>query len=357
MRVIAGSSRWGAALLAALFASLAVWGCGEKKEAEVAPETKDVETRLEQLGLTPEQAAKPVAKVGDRVITVGDVTDQINRLSPYIRRRWADPEKRKEFLQKLVRVELLSLEAERLGLEQDPEVQRTVKQVMIRLMVRNDLEKNLLPTSIDEKVLREEYEKELDKYHRPAQVRASQIVVKSRTEAERLIAQIEKKSDDRKFFREQAKKHSIDAETRDRGGDLGYFSKPEDRRDDEPQVPAAVARAAWSLQKVGDLAGEPVETDQGFHVVMLTNKKPEMNRSFDSVKRLIENRLLRDARTEVMDKFVEELRAKSDIRFFDENLAKVRIPEDRPGHHHHGGLFSADIPDSKLGGADPGGEE
>jgi peptidyl-prolyl cis-trans isomerase C len=348
MCVLAERRGTGIALCACLLGSLLA-GCGEEKAPTAPGAEKAADDHLDQLGLTPEQAAEPVAKVGDRVITVGDVTGQINRLSPYIRRRWADPEKRKEFLQKLVRVELLALEAERQGLAEDPEVQRTVKQVMIRLMIKNDLEKDLLPTTVDEKVLKEEYDKDIDKYRRPAQVRASQIVVKTRAEAEKLIAMTKKNAEDRKFFREQAKELSLDTDTKERGGDLGYFSKPEERRDDEPVVPEAVARAAWALQKVGDVADQPVETDKGFHVVTLTNKKPEMNRSFDSVKRLIENRLLRDARTKTMDKFVEELRAKAEIKFYDENLAKVRIAEDEPGHHHHGGIFSEDIPDSKLG--------
>ena len=138
--------------LAALIAAVFALGCGDKKdekptEAVAAAEPEDDADKLPD-GLTPEQAAMVVAKVGERQITVGDVTRQINRLSPYIRRRWAAPEKRKEFLEKLIRVELLSQEAERLGLGDDPEVQRTVKQVMIRLMVKNDLEKNLFPSRL-----------------------------------------------------------------------------------------------------------------------------------------------------------------------------------------------------------------
>ena len=158
-------------IIASLALAFGVVGCGDDKAngdepgEEANPEEKPL---AEDLGLTPAQAAKVVAKVGEREITVGEVTEQINRLSPYIRRRWAAPEKRKEFLQKLIRVELLSQEAERQGLAEDPEVQRTVKQVMIRLMVKNDLEKDVLPSSIDEAKLKSEYEKEHEKYHRPA---------------------------------------------------------------------------------------------------------------------------------------------------------------------------------------------
>jgi peptidyl-prolyl cis-trans isomerase C len=347
-------------------AGIAVYGlagCGgedEKKKGEEAEEAAGAEEEVslvEQLGLTPEQAAKVVAKVGDREITVGDVTERINHLSPYIRRRWAAPERRKEFLQKLIRVELLSQEAERLGIRDDPEVQRTVKQVMIRMMVKNDLEKELLPTSIDEERLKKAYQEDHDKYHRPAQVRASQIVVESEAEAKKLIAELKKHSDDRRYFRERAKALSIDQKTKDRGGDLGYFSEPEKRREDEPEVPGAVARAAWSLKKVGEIADEPVETEAGFHVVKLTNKKPEMNRSFESVKRLIENRLLREERKEKMDEFVDKLRSEAKIDIIEENLEKVKIEPPNPKRHQHGSAFSADIPDAPSKDDEDDGDE
>ena len=331
-------------VVSVLSAGFLLVGCGgkqgeEKKPEEAKDDTAEKAAPQEDLGLTPEQAAKVVARVGEREITVGDVTEQINRLSPYIRRRWAAPEKRKEFLQKLIRVELLSQEAERLGLGDDPEVQRTVKQVMIRLMVKNDLEKDVLPSTVPEEELKAEYEKDHDKYHRPAQVRASQIVVKTEEEAKKLIVEAQANSEDRKFFRDKAKKISIDEATKERGGDLGYFSKPGEGGEDEPEVAREVATAVWTLEKVGDVYGEPIKTDAGYHVVKLTNKKPEMNRSFESVKRLIENRLLRQARREGMDKFVEDLKAKAKIEIFEDNLGKLEaaVGLDEAGRHVHGG--------------------
>ncbi len=304
-------------------------GCGEKNDGSKGVDTVKAKEGMGASdlpdGLTKEQAAKVVAKIGDETITVGDITQHINRLSPYIRRRWAAPEKRKEFLEKLIRVELLSQEAERLGLQDDPEVQRTVKQVMIRLMVKNDLEKELFPTKIDEKILKDEYEKESDKYHRSAQVRASHIVVKSRPEAEKLLADLKDHLTDARYFRQKARQVSIDDTTKERGGDLGYFSKPGEQREDEPKVKKTVVEAVWKLEKVGDLTDKVIGTEQGFHIAKLTNKRPEMNRSFDSVKRMIENRLLREKRQEIMDKFVEDLKAKAKIEIIEENLDKMKV--------------------------------
>jgi peptidyl-prolyl cis-trans isomerase C len=320
-------------LLVLVAATAALWlaGCGQKKaEAPAGAGQKTAAGQGVPDGLTPEQAAEVVARVGDAVITVGDVTRQINRLSPYIRRRWAAPEKRKEFLDKLIRVELLAQEAERQGLGDDPEVQRTVKQVMIRLMIKNDLEKNVLPVSVDEATLKAEYDKELDKYNRPAQVRASHIVVKTKEAAAKLIADVKAHTDDGRYFRDKAAELSLDEKTKGQGGDLGYFSKPAERRPDEPEVPAAVAEAAWKIENVNELAAEPVEVPGGFSVVKLTNKKPPLERSFESVKRLIENRLLRDKRGAALDAFVADLRKKAKVEVVDANFDKIELPPEPP---------------------------
>jgi peptidyl-prolyl cis-trans isomerase C len=299
-------------------------------ESETKTEKKDDSTA--KSGLTPEQAAKVVAKVGERTITVGDITEQINRLSPYIRRRWSAPEKRKEFLDNLIRVELLSQEADRLNLGVDsPEIDRVVNQVMIRLMIKNDLEKEIIPSEIDEATLQKTYEQEQDKYKRPPQVRASHIVLKSRAEAEKLIADLESNKNDNRYFREKAKTLSIDESTKERGGDLGYFSETGEKngKDDE-EVDPKVASAVWQLKSVGDIAKNPVETDAGFHVVKLTNRRPKLDRSFESVKRMIESRLLREKRRQALDKFVDDLKAKAKVEVFEENLAKIEVPTGSP---------------------------
>lgn len=303
-------------------------GCEKQSEDTDGPGSRD--TREEKAkgghadGLTPEQASKIVAKVGDRAITVGDVTRHINRLHPYIRRRWAAPEKRKEFLDKLIRVEILSQEAERLGLADDPEVQRTVKQVMIRLMIKEDLEKEIFPEKIDEEVLEEKYREDIDKYHRPAQVRLSHILLKSRGTAEKLLSDLQKKAKDARYFRRKARELSVDSKSAERGGDVGYVSEPGAQRGDEPELPAAVVEAAWNLKKNGDIAKRVVKSERGFHIVKMTNKRPEMKRSFESVKRMIESRLLREKRGEAMDEFIADLRRKAKIEIFEANLAKLQ---------------------------------
>ena len=67
-----------------------------------------------------------VAQVGDEVITVGDVQERINKQSPFIRARYTTLDKKKEFLDNLVRFEVMAGEAQKRGYDKDPEVQRVM---------------------------------------------------------------------------------------------------------------------------------------------------------------------------------------------------------------------------------------
>src|SRR4029077_17975835 len=87
-----------------------------------------------------EELKAPLAKIDDVVITLGEFQERINRQSPYIRARYTSLEQKKEFLDSLVRFEVLAKEAFRRGLDKDPEVVRTMKQVMIQKLMRDEFD-------------------------------------------------------------------------------------------------------------------------------------------------------------------------------------------------------------------------
>ena len=74
--------------------------------------------------------------MGDRTITVGDLADRLASQSPYLRARFESPERRKEFLDNLVRFELLVYEAKRRGYGDRPEIIRARRNAMIQELVR-----------------------------------------------------------------------------------------------------------------------------------------------------------------------------------------------------------------------------
>src|SRR5690606_4747154 len=106
--------------------------CG-KKEAEKGESDA-------RYGLSAEEATTPVAKVGDRVITAGDFADRLAEQSPYLRARYASPERRRELLDNMVRFELLALEAERKGYFERPEVRRAENRVLVEALLREEID-------------------------------------------------------------------------------------------------------------------------------------------------------------------------------------------------------------------------
>src|SRR3954462_3187516 len=81
-------------------------------------------------GLTAEQAAEVLAKVGDRTITLGDYAATLERMDQFDRLRYQSPERRKELLDEIIDVELLAQDARRKKLDQQPENQQAVRQVL-----------------------------------------------------------------------------------------------------------------------------------------------------------------------------------------------------------------------------------
>ena len=73
-----------------------------------------------------------------------------------------------------------------------------------------------------------------------------------------------------------------------------------------------------------------MKTDKGFYVVKLTGRRKELNRTFEEVKRQIQNRLYRDTRTKSLEDFVANLRTKAKVQIYDDKLNAVPIDTTTP---------------------------
>ena len=71
-----------------------------------------------------------VAKVGDEVITADEVKKRLDETSPFLRARYNTLDKKKEFVENLIRNELLAQEAKRQGLDQSPAVKEQMKRAI-----------------------------------------------------------------------------------------------------------------------------------------------------------------------------------------------------------------------------------
>ena len=129
---------------------------------------------------------------------------------------------------------------------------------------------------------------------------------------------------DVKTFREMAKRHSEDAATAESGGDLHFFAA----EGGEGPAPA-IRKAVFSLKKTGDVYKKPVQLEDGYHLLILTGKRPELKRTFEQAKRSIRHKLLREKKDAAMAALLERLRGEITVEVDEEALEaiKVEVPD------------------------------
>jgi len=294
---------------------LAVSAASCSKKAEEAPV---VEEEWPKNGLTEAQANEVLAKVGDRTITVGDFADRLASQSPYLRARFESPERRKEFLDNLVRFELLVYEAKRLGYGEEPEIVRARRNAMIQQMVKKEVDEPLEGLEITDEEVQAVYDANPLEFDRPGQVRASDIFIEDRARANELLVRAKKA--DLAGFRKLAREESEDEKTKANGGDLHFF---EATGGGEP--PAAIRDAAFSLKTVGTVYPKLIESGNGFHIIMLTGKRPALKRTYEQAKRAIRHKLTRERKDAAMEALTKRLREDVEVQVDYAALESIKV--------------------------------
>jgi peptidyl-prolyl cis-trans isomerase C len=299
----------------ALIAVLVLAGCAKKPEEPKAAEWP-------KHGLTEAQANEVLAKVGDRVITVGEFADRLASQSPYLQARFESPERRKEFLDNLVRYELLVYEAKRRGYMDDPEVQRARRSVMVQELIEQEVEEPLEENPISDEEVEAAYKANPTEFDRPRQVRASHIFITDKKKAQSIFAKA--KDTDRPNFSRLAREYSEDEKTADNAGDLRFFTE-----DGDGQPSAAIRKAAFSIDKIGDVYPELLEDEGGYHIIMLTGKRAELKRTYEQAQRAIRHKLTKERKEAAMDDLTKRLREQVTVEVDYEALDEVvvEVPE------------------------------
>jgi len=117
----------------------------------------------------------------------------------------------------------------------------------------------------------------------------------ARSKAEELLSQIRQAPHN---FSELAKKHSQDAGSADKGGDLGFFGRGTMVKAFEDEV----------FQMEPEEIRGPVQTDFGFHIIKLSAIKAGENVNFDEVKDDVEKKLRRQKSSKDFGEKAEEFR-------------------------------------------------
>ena len=163
------------------------------------------------------------------------------------------------------------------------------------------------------------YKKNPDQFKMPEQVRASHILIKVEPEAKpddvvakekaagAVLARVKKGED----FAKLADELSEDPSAKQNHGDLNFFPKD--------QMVPEFAEAAFKLKK-GELSPEPVRSQFGYHIIMVTDRKDPETMTLESVKPKLVAFLKNQKRETELMKLAKDLRSKADVKI---NLPKL----------------------------------
>jgi peptidyl-prolyl cis-trans isomerase C len=197
-------------------------------------------------------------------------------------------------MSKLISSELVLQEAQKSGMDKKPDFlakeELTRRELLVNVYIQDYMKSHPVSDS-DTKAAYEKFKTELgDKEYN-----ARHILVASEAEAKDVIAQLNKGGD----FSKIAKEKSIDPGSKDKAGDLGWFSlggmvKP-------------FGEAVAKLQK--GKVSEPVQTQFGWHVIKLDDVRDMKAPPYDKVKENLQKQLAQRQ----LEKMLTDLRAKATV--------------------------------------------
>ena len=250
---------------------------------------------------------------------------------------------KKQVLENLIDAEVLYQQSQKQGIKvEDQAVKEQIEKIKKRFPDEAEFKKALKGMGISEKEIRAQFqrglaikqlldtnvlqkitvtEEESKKFYdnnpnlfkQPDQVKASHILIKVAPDAEESkkkqarekIETIQKKVNQGEDFGSLAKANS-EGPTAQREGDLGYFSRG--------QMVKPFEDAAFALN-IGEVSGI-VETQFGYHLIKLTDKKPARTIPYKEVQLRLDQHLKKETEKTEIQSYIENLKKSAKIKRF-----------------------------------------
>jgi peptidyl-prolyl cis-trans isomerase C len=203
-------------------------------------------------------------------------------------------EQKTQMIDQLVNMTLAAQAADKDGLAKDPKVQARLELLRTQVLAEAASEKYIKSHPASESEIKAEYDAQVAAM--PKEYKARHILVDSKEKAEAIIAKLESGGD----FSKLAAADSKDPSGKN-GGDLGWFS---------PQTMVKpFADAVAALQK-GQYTKQPVQSEFGWHVILLDDVRSPEVPAFEQVKPQVEMFTQRKK----LQTYIDELRKTAKIQ-------------------------------------------
>lgn len=213
---------------------------------------------------------------------------------------------KRSVLDQLISEKFLIQEAKKKGLEQDKDVLEQIKKTTEQILVQSLIEKEIIEkVKVEDQEALTYYEANKNNFITKEQVYLYNILVETEEKAKDILEKLKAGGD----FIELAKEYST-GPSADKGGDLGYISKG-------GLIPE-IENAVFALE-IGSIS-DIIKSQYGFHILKVTDKKPEVLKAFEEVKEEIVKTLLSTKQKEAFDNLIVELKSQVTIEINEEAL-------------------------------------
>jgi len=253
---------------------------------DAAPDAAAPDAAAEAAPVTPETV---VATVGGHDITEADLSFAAEDMAQDLAQM--PPDQRRPFLLRvLIDMKVMSTAARAADMDKTELFAKRLAYLEERAL-RRAYFAEAIAGSVTEQSVREAYDAFTADFQPQEEIRASHILVETEDEAKAIKAELDGGAD----FAALAQEKSIDPGAAN-GGDLGFFGKG-------MMVPPFEA-AAFALAEPGDVS-EPVQSQFGWHIIKLAEKRQSQPPAFEQVAGQLQQQALMRAFSDKVDTLMD----------------------------------------------------
>ncbi|MGW8169221.1 MAG: peptidylprolyl isomerase [Sulfurovaceae bacterium] len=218
-----------------------------------------------------------IATVNGKPITSEDAKQFLASSNTNLQFSSLTQEQKLAVVERLVERELFAEAAGKAKIQQTPEFTKQLEKLKKELMINLWIKMQIDSMIISDGEARDFYNKNKAKFTEPTRIKARHIVVRTKQEADNIIAALRSLKGDmlKNTFIAIATSESIDA-TRSRGGYLGEFSKE--------QMSTNFSQAVWNLG-ANQISLTPIQTQIGYHIIFVEEKLKPKTISYEKAKK------------------------------------------------------------------------
>lgn len=199
-----------------------------------------------------------------------------------------------QLVEQLVSMRMIQNAAKAEGYDAQADFEARVDDVRLQLLQEYYLQKKI-DEAVTDAAVQGEYDKVVADFKAEQEVRARHILLKEEAEAKDVVAKLDAGGD----FVELAKELST-GPSGPNGGDLGYFVKG--------RMVKEFSEAAFALE-IGEYTKEPVQTQFGWHIILMEDSRQTQPPSLDSMREQIQQNLS----GQTVNALLDDLKAKAKV--------------------------------------------